>query len=178
VRFLVAIKYSDFMMFGHGRRVGRPARKRLQQYWCCYRKRADRVCGYGRNVSQAVAGGEKGHIMLHVVYDGGDEVAICSDDDAGMILSYEESGVHREMSDVEEEDDNNEDGLEEELEGDLDVQVVEGDVEMLAADDGVADVVELLPQKCRNCNGGKQYLELHPRAFCGHVNSVTTSTIT
>jgi hypothetical protein len=109
------------MRFGQWRRVGRPPRKRLRQYWCCYRKRVDGACGCGRNASQAVAGDEEEHIMLHAVYDGGDEVAICSGDDAGMLLSYEESGVHRERSDVEEEDDNNDNGLEQELEGDLDV---------------------------------------------------------
>jgi hypothetical protein len=115
------------MMFGQWRRVGRPPSKkrRKSEFWrglcgVCFGRRVDGVCECGRNASQAVAGDEEEHIMLHVVYDG-DDVAICSGDDAGMLLSYEESGVHRERSDVEEEDDNNDNGLEQELEGDLDV---------------------------------------------------------
>ena len=76
----------------------------------------------------------------------------------GCHLSDEELAVLRE-SDVEEEGDDNEDGLDEEMEEDLDVEVMEGDMDMLGADDGVAGVSgtcrkvqKLLPKE--ESNGG------------------------
>jgi hypothetical protein len=105
-------------------------------------------------------GGEEEHVMLHAMYDAGDEVEMCFDADAAMSLLDEESGVRRE-SDVDEEGEDNEDGLDQEIEeGDLDVEVVEGDVQVTEVYNGVAGlasgtatkVQKLLPKE--ESNGG------------------------
>jgi hypothetical protein len=155
------------VMFGQERRVGWPPRKKRKEFggglcpFCC-RKRVDSVCGCGRNASEVVVWSEEENIMSHAMYAAGDEAEMCVDD-AGIPVSDDEFTVPRD-SDADEEDDDNEDGLDEEMEGDFDVEVMEGDVETREVYNGV-NVVEL-PQQCRNCYQKKNQMVEDMEPYC------------
>jgi hypothetical protein len=93
-----------------------------------------------------------------------DEVMMCVDE-AGMQLSDEGSVVLRE-SDVEEEEGDDDDNLDEEVEEDLDVEVMEGDVDdMLGGDNGGGGFVEI-SEKCRNCCRKKNAMVEDSEPYC------------
>jgi hypothetical protein len=150
------------MMFRQeGTRIGRPpaSKKRRQIGFggglvcpSCCRRRVDGVCGCAGNAARAVVANEEERDMLHAMFDVDDDEVIMCVDEAGMPLS---------------EEDHNEDRLDEEMEEDLEVEMMEGDVHgVLAVHDGVGGFVELLPEKCRNCCRKKNSMVEDTEPYC------------